>query len=275
MKPKRTGLSSNRIRLRSRRPKNPGHWKIATRDWGGKTAEKLPNSGFSRSERRYSSRQCPGIAGLSAETAISLEFRECLADEPVAREPVSARNSLLTGKFAGNFGKSGPPKPWFRTTLCSRIKRLMGQFLCGQAGNISSLSREVFPPCRELLGEEKRCKSSARLSVHRPCSWLFEIPNILAAALSDRRSREPDFCGIPTLHQLTPSLAARLRAYLVARGCNGHSTGRDALSVSTRLSGVSQGCSMMSLPEAEEFSMVFGRGADLDCDAESRIRRRP
>ena len=73
------GLSSNRTRLRSRRPKNPGHWKIATRDWGGKTTEKLPNSGFSRSERRYSSRQCPGIAGLSAETAIGLEFRECVA----------------------------------------------------------------------------------------------------------------------------------------------------------------------------------------------------
>jgi hypothetical protein len=32
---------------------------------------------------------------------------DCLADEPVAREPVCKTNSLLTGKFTGNFTKIG------------------------------------------------------------------------------------------------------------------------------------------------------------------------
>jgi hypothetical protein len=45
-----------------------------------------------------------------------------LADEPVLCEPVSARSSLLTGKFAGNPTKIGGRKPeissYFQTSGC-------------------------------------------------------------------------------------------------------------------------------------------------------------
>jgi hypothetical protein len=58
---KRTGLSPNRTSLRPRRPRNPGHGKIATPDWGGKTAGKLLKSDVSRSHRRCPLAQRPEL----------------------------------------------------------------------------------------------------------------------------------------------------------------------------------------------------------------------
>jgi 2-polyprenyl-6-methoxyphenol hydroxylase-like FAD-dependent oxidoreductase len=61
--------------------------------------------------------RCPGITSLSAETAVSVEFRECLAGEAVSGEPVSGEDSLRSGKRTGNFVKIGPfgKKPPVRT----------------------------------------------------------------------------------------------------------------------------------------------------------------
>jgi len=43
----------------------------------------------------------------SAQTAAPTET-DCVADDAVHYEPVSAPNSLLTGKLTGNFAESGP-----------------------------------------------------------------------------------------------------------------------------------------------------------------------
>src|SRR5215475_7454353 len=37
------------------------------------------------------------------------ERPDCVAEDAVSCEPVSAPNSLLTGKLTGNFAESGPP----------------------------------------------------------------------------------------------------------------------------------------------------------------------
>jgi hypothetical protein len=39
---------------------------------------------------------------------------DCVADDAVSCEPVSAPNSLLTGKLTGNFAQSGPPRRFRR-----------------------------------------------------------------------------------------------------------------------------------------------------------------
>ena len=46
---------------------------------------------------------------------------DCVADDAVSCEPVSAPNSLLTGKLTGNFAKSGPP-PRSSYLISSRIQ---------------------------------------------------------------------------------------------------------------------------------------------------------
>jgi hypothetical protein len=63
-----------------------------------------------------------------------------VADDPVPREPVSRRNSLLTGKFTGNFTKFGP----FGKKLPARTQQ--NQLVAGQ-----------FPPKsnRELIRAEQ------------------------------------------------------------------------------------------------------------------------
>jgi hypothetical protein len=40
---------------------------------------------------------------------------DCVAEDAVSCEPVSALNSLLTGKLTGNFAESGPPPRFFES----------------------------------------------------------------------------------------------------------------------------------------------------------------
>src|SRR5262249_325422 len=60
----------------------------------------------------------PGIAADGGSTislvARSVQRPEWLADDAVSYEPVSAPNSLLTGKLTGNFADSGPPRRFRR-----------------------------------------------------------------------------------------------------------------------------------------------------------------
>src|SRR6266536_3999936 len=46
--------------------------------------------------------------GFTDSTGEYRDTRDWLAEEPVSSEPVSAADSLLTGKITGNFAKSGP-----------------------------------------------------------------------------------------------------------------------------------------------------------------------
>lgn len=47
----------------------------------------------------------------------------CVADETVAREPVSGGDSLLSGKITGNFVNLGLPKPIFASSCGANSKR--------------------------------------------------------------------------------------------------------------------------------------------------------
>src|SRR5215813_7756189 len=53
--------------------------------------------------------------------------RDCLADDAVSCELVSAPNSLLTGKLTGNFANSGPQQR-FPHLINELIQRLTAKF---------------------------------------------------------------------------------------------------------------------------------------------------
>jgi hypothetical protein len=52
---------------------------------------------------------------------------DCVADDAVSCEPVSAPNSLLTGKLTGNFAESGDPSQFSRP-IKARIQSLTAEF---------------------------------------------------------------------------------------------------------------------------------------------------
>src|SRR5262249_254759 len=73
---------------------------------------------------------------------------DCVADDPVSCEPVSAPNSLLTGKLTGNFGESGPPRA--HSIVYSRIpcateqgisKRVSGNIFQGTGNRHADIRR--------------------------------------------------------------------------------------------------------------------------------------
>src|SRR5262249_13183336 len=67
-----------------------------------------------------------GEAGRSLTPAAS-SSRDCVADDAVSCEPVSAPNSLLTGKLTGNFANSGPQQR-FPHLINEQIQRLAAKF---------------------------------------------------------------------------------------------------------------------------------------------------
>jgi hypothetical protein len=80
---------------RDRRPKpKPKCQKLRTRDWG---TPAYP----------------AGMTAILPHREITPRRPDCVADDAVGCEPVSRRNSLLTGKLTGNFADSGtPPRFW-------------------------------------------------------------------------------------------------------------------------------------------------------------------
>jgi hypothetical protein len=79
-----------------------------------------PKGGKSRPQRAaetarpsFEPRERPQIGAYSSETGKRGFVQDCVVAEPVQIEPVSNRNSLLTGKLTGNFAESGPLKAIF------------------------------------------------------------------------------------------------------------------------------------------------------------------
>jgi len=66
-----------------------------------------------------------------------------LADDAVNCEPVSASNSLLTGKNTGNFAKSGHPSQFARP-INARSQSLTSQFPTQQNREISNAYQGIF-----------------------------------------------------------------------------------------------------------------------------------
>jgi hypothetical protein len=59
--------------------------------------------------------------GFERHSHVSWWRPDWLAEDAVSCEPVSAPNSLLTGKLTGNFAESGPP-PRFSSLINAHIQ---------------------------------------------------------------------------------------------------------------------------------------------------------
>ena len=74
---------------------------------------------------------------------------DCVADDAVSCELVSAPNSLLTGKLTGNFANSGPQQR-FPHLINEPIQRLAAKFPTQRNRNFCSHNREFFRDNREF-----------------------------------------------------------------------------------------------------------------------------
>ena len=77
-----------------------------------------------------------------------------MADDAVHYEPVSAPNSLLTGKLTGNFAESAPLLD-FDVQIASEFKGLQQNSLRNGTGNFCSHNREFFRDNREFNRAEQ------------------------------------------------------------------------------------------------------------------------
>ena len=73
----------------------------------------------------------------------SSERPDCVADDAVNCEPVSASNSLLTGKLTGNFAESDPPLR-FRGPVSERIQWLPAEFPTQQNREFPNAYQGIF-----------------------------------------------------------------------------------------------------------------------------------
>src|SRR5262249_45440577 len=80
------------------------------------------------------------------QTGHSQQRPDCVADDAVSCEPVSAPNSLLTGKLTGNFARSGPP-PRFSYLISARIQELTAEFPTQRNREFSNAYQGIF--CEE------------------------------------------------------------------------------------------------------------------------------
>ena len=64
--------------------------------------------GRDRTSQYLNPRKCPQIAGYSSETRKRRFASDCVVADAVGIEPISASNSLLTGKITGNIAVSWP-----------------------------------------------------------------------------------------------------------------------------------------------------------------------
>jgi hypothetical protein len=83
---------------------------------------------------------------------------DCMAEDAVSCEPVSAANSLLTGKLTGNFAKSGH-RSQFGRSINARSQGLTAEFPTQQNREFSNAYQGIF------FGEQGNLiKQSARLA---------------------------------------------------------------------------------------------------------------
>jgi hypothetical protein len=79
----------------------------------------------------------------------ALSIASTLADDAVSCEPVSAPNSLLTGKLTGNFAESGPPLP-FRRPVSAWIQWLPAEFPTERNREFLNTYQGIFSRNREF-----------------------------------------------------------------------------------------------------------------------------
>ena len=110
---------------------------------------------------------------------------DCVADDAVSCEPVSAPNSLLTGKLTGNFAESGHP-PRFSCLIGARIQWLAAEFPTQRNSEFSNTYQRI------LFGEQgKSSQTTQRGPLNcdpTPCMRRANRPSqhVRSASNSDR-----------------------------------------------------------------------------------------
>src|SRR5215468_7336096 len=107
---------------------------------------------------------------------------DCVAEDAVSCEPVSAPNSLLTGKLTGNFAKSGPP-PRFSCLISARIQELTVEFPTPtEQGIFKRVSGNVFRGTGNFNRGSKRNRTEPQTWRRRKqTSALFTAPIRMSA----------------------------------------------------------------------------------------------
>src|ERR1700730_7992130 len=92
-----------------------------------------------------------------------------LADDAVWIGPVSAPNSLLTGKLTGNFTDSGPLRQ-FRRLFAQQLQKVAAKFPKQWNREIFLRNRELFAKNREIssASREQRIRGIVSVRAYRP-----------------------------------------------------------------------------------------------------------
>src|SRR5438105_6639287 len=131
-----------------------------------------------------------------------------LAEDAVSCEPVSARNSLLTGKFTGILLESGSP-PATSASVSSQFNGFRSNSLYNGTGNFRTRIREnlsrnsefailIFTPNFRFARERISARwSTDQVPDQKNCSWALAIRDCRAASCLRIRDGEFRAAAIP------------------------------------------------------------------------------
>jgi hypothetical protein len=119
-----------------------------------------------------------------------------VAEDAVICEPVSAANSLLTGKLTGNFAKSGHPSQFARP-INARSQSLTSQFPTQQNREISNAYQGIFfGEQGNLIKQSSKSEAAGLWRRHLVCgrTEFMRAPNVRSSPKATelmRRNERP------------------------------------------------------------------------------------
>jgi hypothetical protein len=110
-------------------------------------------------------------------------FETSHPDDAVSCEPVSAPNSLLTGKLTGNFRRIGPSAAIFSCLINARIQRLYSRIpYATEQGIFRDASGNFFEETGNLIEQAAELRSNAMLRVVAPSQSARKVSALPAIA---------------------------------------------------------------------------------------------
>ena len=138
------------------------------------------------SQRLAGAEKCPYLRGILRVRPAKIQRPEWLAGEAVLIVPVSARNSLLTGNFAGNFVKS-----WLLARQRLKIMASLQGFRCEFP---TQRNRELFWRNRESWRENREfCRPELKSSPNE----IFGAKGVwVMSAVTPKADLNPSHCHV-------------------------------------------------------------------------------
>ena len=150
----------------------------------------MPKSGMSvrllESRRPTVGKKCPYFRGILRVRPAKIQRPEWLAGEAVLIVPVSARNSLLTGNFAGNFVKS--------RLLARQRRKIMASLQGFRCEFPTQRNRELFWRNRESWRENREfCRPELKSSPNE----IFGAKSVwVMSAVTPKADINPSHCHV-------------------------------------------------------------------------------